>query len=49
MGEKEILKKIDYLKEHIPKIKNEKTRKEQAKYMHKLMKEINIYRRYGEC
>lgn len=49
MGEKEILKKIDYLKEHIPKIKSEKTRKEQIKHMHKLMKEIKIYRRYREC
>ena len=49
MGEKEILKKIEYLKQHIPKIKSEKGRKQQTKYMHKLMKEINIYRRYREC
>ena len=46
MSESEILKKIEYLKEHIPKIKTEKTRKEQTKYMHRLMKELNMYRRY---
>ena len=46
MGEQEIIIKIKELKTHIPKIKNKQTRMQQTKYMHRLMKEIKIYRRY---
>jgi len=46
MSEIEIQKKIKYLKQHIPTIKNRQTRLQQLKYMHRLMKEIKIYRRW---
>lgn len=44
--EEEILEKIKYLKKHIPEIKSEKTRKQQLKYMHRLIKQINTYNFY---
>lgn len=46
MNEKEMKKKIEYLKKHIPTIKNRQTRLQQLKYMHRLMKQIKIYRRW---
>lgn len=44
--EKEILQEIEFLKLHIPKIKSVQTRKQQIKHLHRLMKQIEIYRRY---
>ena len=46
MSEQEIKEKIRYLKEHIPKIRNKQTRLQQQKYMHRLIKEIKVYRGY---
>ena len=46
MGEQEIISEINRLKKHIPKIKSEQTKMQQRKYMHRLMKEIAVYRGY---
>lgn len=46
MNEEEIKQKIEYLKQHIPRIRNRKTRLQQQKYMHRLQKELKIYNFY---
>lgn len=46
MNKELIEQKIEYLKQHIPKIKNKRTKLQQQKYMHRLQKELNIYNFY---
>lgn len=48
MNKEQMIEKIKELKQIIPNIKNNRTRLQQLKYMHRLQKQLKIYNFYRE-